>query len=92
MVDSRTILPLQQDSTKCGFGHFYYAITPKNPELVAVWKPMEAKHKKFHSFGTDAVKAIFNEDYSRAQSIYNEAEKYSEDLISDMKKILKILK
>lgn len=92
MVDSRMILPLQQDSSKCGFGHFYYAITPKNPELVAVWKPMEEKHKKFHNFGTDAVKALFNEDYKRAESIYKEAEKYSEDLISDMKKILQILK
>lgn len=92
MVDSRMVLPLQQDSSKCGFGHFYYAITPKNPELVAVWKPMEQKHKKFHSFGADAVKALFNEDYSRAESIYKEAEKYSEDLISDMKKILQILK
>ncbi|MBQ6844020.1 MAG: CZB domain-containing protein [Agathobacter sp.] len=92
MVDNRTILPLQQDSSKCGFGHFYYAITPKNPELVAVWKPMEEKHRKFHSFGTDAIKALFNEDYSRADAIYKEAEKYSEDLISDMKKLLHILK
>lgn len=92
MVDSRTILPLQQDSSKCGFGHFYYAITPKNPELVAIWKPMEQKHKKFHSFGSDAIKAIFNEDYSRADAIYKEAAKYSEDLISDMKKLLAILK
>ncbi len=92
MVDSRMILPLQQDSSKCGFGHFYYAITPKNPELVAIWKPMEEKHKKFHNFGADAVKALFNEDYSRAEAIYKDAEKYSEDLISDMKKILQILK
>lgn len=91
MVDSRNIIPLQQDSSKCGFGHFYYAITPKNPELVAIWKPMEEKHKKFHSFGTDVIKAIFNEDYARANSIYKEAEKYSEDLISDMKKLLTIL-
>ena len=92
MVDSQTILPLQQDSSKCGFGHFYYAITPKNPELLAVWKPMEEKHRKFHSFGADAVKAIFNEDYARADAIYKEAEKYSDDLISDMKKLLAILK
>ena len=91
MVDNRTILPLQQDSSKCGFGHFYYAITPKNPDLLAIWKPMEAKHKKFHSFGTDAIKAIFNEDYARAESIYKEAEHYSEDLISDMKKLLVVL-
>lgn len=91
MVDSKNILPLQQDSTKCGFGHFYYAITPKNPELLAIWKPMEEKHKKFHSFGTDVVKALFNEDYTKATAIYKDAEKYSEDLISDMKKLLTIL-
>lgn len=53
---------------------------------------MEEKHRKFHSFGTDAIKALFNEDYSRADAIYKEAEKYSEDLISDMKKLLHILK
>ena len=91
MVDGQCILPLQQDSSKCGFGHFYYAITPKNPDLVAIWKPMEEKHRKFHSFGADAVKAIFNEDYAKANSIYNEAQKYSEDLISDMKRLLVVL-
>lgn len=91
MVDRRMILPLQQDSSKCGFGHFYYAITPKNPELLAIWKPMEEKHKKFHSFGSDAIRAIFNEDYTKADAIYAEAEKYSEDLISDLKNLLKIL-
>ncbi len=91
MVDNRTVLPLQQDSSKCGFGHFYYAITPKNPELLAIWKPMEEKHRKFHSFGTDAIKALFNEDYAKANAVYEEAERYSEDLISDMKKLLKVL-
>ncbi len=91
MVDRRAILPLQQDSSKCGFGHFYYAITPKNPELLAIWKPMEEKHRKFHSFGSDAIKAIFNEDYAKADAIYADAEKYSEDLISDMKNLLAIL-
>ena len=91
MVDSRMVLPLQQNSSKCGFGHFYYAITPKNPELLAIWKPMEEKHRKFHNFGTDAIKALFNEDYAKADAIYAEAEKYSDDLISDMKALLKIL-
>ena len=91
IVDNRTILPLQQDSSKCGFGHFYYAITPKNPELIAIWKPMEQKHKKFHSFGSDAIKAIFAEDYDKANRIYHEAELASKELISDMKNLIKIL-
>ena len=92
MVDNHTLLPLQQDSSKCGFGHFYYAITPKNPELLSIWKPMEQKHKKFHSFGSDAVKAIFAEDYDKAARIYREAETTSKELISDMKKLITVLK
>ena len=91
MVDNRTILPLQQDSSKCGFGHFYYAITPKNPELIAIWAPMEAKHKKFHSYGSEAIKALFAEDYAKAEAIYAEAEQYSEELISDLKKLIAVL-
>ena len=31
MVDSRSLQPLQLDATKCGFGHFYYSMTPKTP-------------------------------------------------------------
>jgi len=91
MVDSRTIMPIQQNSGKCGFGHFYYSITPKAPELLAIWTPMEEKHRKFHNFGTDAITALFNEDYTKADAIYAEAEKYSEDLISDMQKLIHIL-
>lgn len=91
MVNSRTILPLQQNSSKCGFGHFYYSITPKNPELLAIWSPLEAKHKKFHGYGADVVKALFAEDYPKAESLCKEAEHYSKDLISDMEALIRIL-
>ena len=91
MVDNHTVLPLQLDSSKCGFGHFYYAITPKDPQLAAIWAPMEAKHKKFHSFGSEAIKALFAEDYSKAKSVYTEAEQYSKELLSDLKKLLILL-
>lgn len=30
MVRKQTILPLQLNSSKCGFGHFYYALTPRS--------------------------------------------------------------
>ena len=43
------------------------------------------------AFGTKGGSDIFNEDYAKANSIYNEAAKYSEDLISDMKKLLAVL-
>ena len=90
MVDERTVLPLQLDASKCGFGHFYYAMTPKTPEIRPIWDALEAKHKKFHGYGSDATKALFAQDYSKAEQLYKEAENYSKELIADLEQMKKI--
>ncbi len=87
MVHSRTVIPLQTDAAKCGFGHFYYSVKPQIPEVDALWRGIESKHKKFHGYGADAVKALFNEDYARAEKIYADAEAYSKELLGDLKEI-----
>ena len=83
MIDNKSIVPLQLDATKCGFGHFYYSMTPKTPEIRAIWTKIEGKHKKFHSFGKDVQQCILNEDYAGAEKYYREAESYSKDLLND---------
>lgn len=90
MVQERTILPIQLNAAKCGFGHFYYAMTPKTPEIRPIWDALEAKHKKFHAYGADVKKALFAEDYNRAEQIYREAENYSKELINDLQKMKRI--
>lgn len=90
MVDEQTLIPLQFDASKCGFGHFYYSMTPKTPELRAIWKGVEGKHKKFHEFGKAAKDAIMNEDYTLANQKYREAENYSKDLIAEFKEMKEI--
>lgn len=90
MVRQRTVLPIQLDPTKCGFGHFYYAITPDIPEIQSIWKAIGNKHKRFHKYGADVIKAINNSNYSNAEQIYREARDFSKELISDMQKMLKI--
>ena len=87
IVTERTVLPLQLDDSKCGFGHFYYSITPQYPEITDLWNGLAAKHKKFHSYGSDIVKALFAEDYSGAQRMYQEAEQYSQELIRDLEEM-----
>ena len=91
MVDERTVLPLQLDASKCGFGHFYNAMTPRNQEARPIWDAMNSKHRKFHGFGSDLIKALMAEDYTRADQIYREAEQYSRELISDLEKMKRIL-
>lgn len=87
IVTGRTILPLQLDDSKCGFGHFYYSITPIYPEITDLWNGLGAKHKKFHHYGEDIVKALFAEEYSEVERIYQEAEQYSKELIHDLEEM-----
>lgn len=90
IVKERTILPLQVNDRKCGFGHFYYAVEPARPEMIKLWKELGEKHKKFHAYGKQVIDALFDSDYSKAESIYREAEQYSKTLISDLEQIKKM--
>lgn len=90
MIDSRTVMPLQLDSSKCGFGHFYYAMTPDIPGVLPIWEGLGPKHQKFHRYGASVISAINSGDYAEAERVYYEAANYSKELISDMEKILQI--
>lgn len=91
IVKEKTILPLQINDRKCGFGHFYYAINPTNPEVSNLWKELGEKHKKFHAYGKQVIDALFDEDYSKAERTYQEADQYSKTLIQDLENIRKAL-
>lgn len=90
IVRERTILPLQVNERKCGFGHFYYAIEPTKPEVLKVWKELGEKHRKFHSYGKQVIDALFAEDYGKAEKVCQEAKRYSETLISELEHIKKL--
>ena len=91
MVYAQRVMPLQLDSSKCGFGHFYYAITPDLPDIRPIWEGLGPKHQKFHKYGASAINALNSGRFSEAEQICREAEVYSRDLIADMNRILKAL-
>lgn len=91
MVNSRNVTPLQLNSSKCGFGHFYYAMTPQIPEILPIWNGLEYKHKRFHKFGEEVINALNIGQYAKAEQIYQEAQAFSRNLISDLGQILQIL-
>lgn len=87
MIDKRHPVPLQFDATKCGFGHFYYSMTPKTPEIKEIWVTVEAKHKKLHEYGKHVKDAIAQGDLSTAERHYREAEDASKELIDLFKQM-----
>ena len=90
MVEQKEILPIQLNSAKCGFGHFYYSMTPKTPEINKIWQTVAEKHKKLHDFGNHVLKALMADDYADAKKYCNEAEDYSKVLIADLEEMKKI--
>ncbi len=89
MVYKRSIMPLQLDSTKCGFGHFYHAMTPDVPSIRPTWNALGHKHEKFHKYGEQVIEALNQSDYEKAEQLYNDAAAYSQELIADLERILK---
>lgn len=90
MVREESIKPLQTDDTKCGFGHFYYSILPKNPEVLEVWNGLGGKHKTFHGYAKTVMADIEKGDMEHARAQLKEAATLSKDLIGDFKKIIQI--
>ena len=91
MADSGEVRPLQTDPTKCGFGHFYYAFQLVNPQAKEIWDGLADKHKTFHNFGTEMLSAIKSGRTDELHTIYDQAENFSKDLLSDFDKLIRII-
>lgn len=89
MVAEGVIIPLQTDASKCGFGHFYYAMEPKNPHIKGLWDGIEAKHKELHGIGKSTIQAVWDENNIKAQEELEHAHHLSQELIGEFQKILK---
>lgn len=87
IVTTKMIMPLQVDDSKCGFGHFYYSVTPQYAEITELWKELGIKHKNFHQYGSKIIQALFDENAAKAEELYKEAENYSKELISDLRAV-----
>lgn len=89
IVENSAAIPLQTDASKCGFGHFYYSMHPKQQEVKAVWDGIESKHKELHGLGASAVQAVWEENTEKAHGDLARARELSKVLIQEFEKILK---
>lgn len=81
MVDTMTVTPLQTDSNKCAFGHFYSVMNIKHPVLAAEWKNIDRLHQNFHQTGNKGIAAILKKDEVTAGKAYAEAESISKQML-----------
>ncbi len=89
IVEEEKTYPLQTDSTKCAFGHFYHTITIEHDAIKDDWNAIESIHERFHLIGHQVIDAIKAGDFEEARKLYHEAENISKQVFTLLDKIKK---
>lgn len=88
MITDGKAQPIQTDDHRCAFGHFYYSVNLKNPELLKIWANIQDKHKQFHANGGQAIMSLKKGNTAVAREYYNKAANISVHLIQDFENLV----
>ena len=83
--------PIQTDSKRCAFGHFYHAISITHPELVSEWGAIDGVHHELHATGQQALEAVRRGDAELAKKLYGQTVTLSETIFARLEKIIQII-
>lgn len=88
MVEQMEVRPLQLDSKKCAFGHFYHSIEIELPEVKEHWNKIDLLHNKFHSIGDKVRNAIGLGDKKGIQRLLDEASTISSNMFVELDAVI----
>jgi methyl-accepting chemotaxis protein len=91
IAEEMTIYPLQTDSHRCAFGHFYHSITIKHPDVLKDWREIDPLHQQLHGMGDKMVAAVNADDRLQAQRLYNEADALSKQIFAKLDHVIQII-
>lgn len=92
MVQSRCIVPLQTNGTKCEFGHFYGALKVEHSALKDKWQAIDPVHKALHQKGHEVIRELQKNGGGRAESLMEETKKMSKQIVQGLSEIKQMTK
>jgi len=87
MVDELRTYPLQTNSRKCAFGHFYHAVSVDHPELVEDWKQIGERHEQLHLTGGKVMAAVKENKPEGARQLYEGTVQLSREMLASLEKV-----
>ena len=91
IADEMSVYPIQTDSKRCAFGHFYHAITIRQPEVQKEWAAIDSVHDQLHRIGSQMIAAVNNNDVTQTKNLYLQAEQLSNQIFSQIDKTIHII-
>ncbi|MDR2649437.1 MAG: CZB domain-containing protein, partial [Clostridiales bacterium] len=90
MVNTRTIIPVQTDSHRCGFGRYYYALHPQNELIKPIWAEIEHIHTKLHENGERIIESLERDNAAEAELLLGETIDCSSVISNSLHEIIAI--
>ena len=84
IVDEMKVYPIQTDSKRCAFGHFYHSLQINHPDLIRDWQAIDGVHNKFHSMGSAVLTAVRDNNEVEARNLLAQAQQLSEQIFAHM--------
>ena len=86
-VDSKTVTHIQTSERKSAFSYLINAMQPQNEQVRAIWNKIVEDYKKVHETGNNVVKAVDNQEFDKAQQLFQEVENASKTIIAEIKQM-----
>nr|WP_242864258.1 methyl-accepting chemotaxis protein [Clostridium botulinum] len=90
MAMENKIKPIQTDGQKCGFGHFYNSVMPRNEKIKEIWIKIDDIHKELHKVGGIVKSNIKDGHTEKAKENSKKATQLSQTIISMLSHIKSI--
>jgi len=91
VVAEMKLYPVQTNSKKCVFGHFYYSINMTHPDIVTEWALIAKVYNDLHNIGIDVVDAVNKKNKMKANDLYLQAEKLSKEIFEYIDNTIKVI-
>lgn len=91
ITDEMKAYPIQTNSKRCAFGHFYHAITIDQPDVQKEWNSIDAVHNQLHSMGEKVLDAVQKNDRTEAQSLFQQADHLSKQIFARIDNTIRVI-
>ena len=86
-VDSKIVTHIQTSERKSAFSYLINAMQPQNEQVRTIWNKIVEDYKKVHETGNNAVKAVDNQEFDKAQQLLQQVENASKTIIAEIKQM-----
>jgi len=91
IVDEMKSYPIQTNSKRCAFGHFYHSINITHPDITKEWVAIDGVHHELHSMGEKIIDAISNKNPALANKLYLQANELSQKIFVHIDNTIKAI-